>query len=138
MRTFVIASLVIGAALLVSGCEEPQPQYQGDLVPGPSQAGDNGDLGPAGTAGACPVDDPTTVDEPIGIVQPLPPVPPVDPEPQPETADRTYVIRKGDTLWGIATRELGAGRRFKEIQALNPGLDPQKLQVGQSIVLPPR
>jgi LysM repeat protein len=45
-------------------------------------------------------------------------------------------VRKGDTLSAIARRELGAASRAKEIQALNPGLDPAKLKVGQSIQLP--
>ncbi|MHB8296499.1 MAG: LysM peptidoglycan-binding domain-containing protein [Acidimicrobiales bacterium] len=31
----------------------------------------------------------------------------------------TYVVRPGDTLWGIATAHLGAARRWREIWALN-------------------
>ena len=60
------------------------------------------------------------------------------PQPKP-TAEpvRTYTIRKSDTLWSIAKRRLGSGRRWKEIVAVNPGLDPTKLQPGQTIKLPP-
>ncbi|MCC7015282.1 MAG: LysM peptidoglycan-binding domain-containing protein [Planctomycetes bacterium] len=50
--------------------------------------------------------------------------------------NKTYVVKSGDTLSKIAARELGDGDRWNEIKALNPGMDPQKLKVGQSIVLP--
>jgi len=49
---------------------------------------------------------------------------------------RSYKVQKGDTLSAIARRELGSAGRSGEIQALNPGLDPAKLKVGQSITLP--
>ncbi len=49
---------------------------------------------------------------------------------------RSYKVQKGDTLSAIARRELGSAGRAGEIQALNPGLDPAKLKVGQSITLP--
>ena len=49
---------------------------------------------------------------------------------------RTYTVVKGDTLWGIAARQLGAGSRSKEITALNPGIDPERLAVGQVLKLP--
>jgi nucleoid-associated protein YgaU len=48
----------------------------------------------------------------------------------------SYVIQKGDTLWSIAKRTYGDGKRWADIQAANPGLDPKKLPVGQQIVLP--
>ncbi len=48
----------------------------------------------------------------------------------------TYAVRSGDTLGGIAQRTLGSSGRWPEIQALNKGLDPRRLQVGQKLVLP--
>lgn len=33
--------------------------------------------------------------------------------------NRKYTVRKGDTLWGIAVKELGKGSRYKEIMNLN-------------------
>jgi len=47
-----------------------------------------------------------------------------------------YKVQKGDTLKAIARRELGEEGRWKEIVALNPGLSPAKLSVGQSLRLP--
>ncbi|MDP9220612.1 MAG: LysM peptidoglycan-binding domain-containing protein [Actinomycetota bacterium] len=39
-----------------------------------------------------------------------------------EAATRTYVVRDGDSLWSIAERELGDGRRFAAIAKLNYGV----------------
>lgn len=49
---------------------------------------------------------------------------------------KSYTIRKGDVLRAIARRELGDEGRWKEIVALNPGLDPARLAVGATIKLP--
>ncbi len=49
---------------------------------------------------------------------------------------RSYKVQKGDTLSAIARRELGSASRAKDIQSMNPGLDPAKLKVGQTIQLP--
>jgi len=48
----------------------------------------------------------------------------------------SYTVRPGDTLSEIALHELGSSRRWQEIVAANPGLDPGRLQVGKPIVLP--
>jgi nucleoid-associated protein YgaU len=49
---------------------------------------------------------------------------------------RTCQVQKGDTLRSIARRELGDERRWKEIAAVNPSLDPSRLTIGMSIHLP--
>ncbi|HEX9782578.1 MAG TPA: LysM domain-containing protein [Opitutaceae bacterium] len=54
-------------------------------------------------------------------------------EPQPLPEDGTYVIKSGDTL-SIIGRQFGVS--YQEIQAVNPGLDPRKLKVGQRIYVP--
>ena len=46
---------------------------------------------------------------------------------------RTYTIREGDTFETIAFEQ---GTTVEELQALNPDVDPNSLQVGQKIVLP--
>lgn len=58
-------------------------------------------------------------------------------ETSPETeAPRFHVVRKDDTLWSMAKEYLGSGKRWKEISEANGGLDPQKLMVGQKIIIP--
>jgi LysM repeat protein len=49
---------------------------------------------------------------------------------------RTYNVRTGDSLSKIAAAQLGDPNRYAEILALNPGLNPQKLSVGQTLRLP--
>jgi len=49
---------------------------------------------------------------------------------------KPYVVKSGDTLDKISTRLLGTSKRWKEILDLNPGLDPKKLKVGQTIKVP--
>lgn len=48
----------------------------------------------------------------------------------------TYVVKSGDSLTRIAERVLGDGQRWKDIVALNPGLDPKRLSVGKSLKMP--
>jgi hypothetical protein len=52
------------------------------------------------------------------------------------TAATAYVVQPGETLSGIANQKLGDAARWREIAALNPGVDPDRLKVGQRLVLP--
>ncbi|MFI7542865.1 LysM peptidoglycan-binding domain-containing protein [Actinoplanes sp. NPDC049599] len=54
-------------------------------------------------------------------------------------APRTYPVRRGDTLSGIADAELGDARRWTEIFLLNRAeiRDPNRIFPGQVLVLPP-
>jgi nucleoid-associated protein YgaU len=54
----------------------------------------------------------------------------------PRPADRTYEVRAGDTLWMIASRELGDGNRWREIAQLNNVSDPNALRPGLRLRLP--
>jgi LysM repeat protein len=47
--------------------------------------------------------------------------------------DGSYVIKSGDTLSKIGAQ---FGVSWQEIQRLNPGLNPSRLQVGQKVVVP--
>ena len=75
------------------------------------------------------------------IVKPTPlvlikgPSPTGKPKASPSTL-RTYTVREKDTLWSIAKRHLGDGQRWRDILAVNPGLEPRKLMSGQTIKLP--
>ena len=48
----------------------------------------------------------------------------------------TYVVKKGDTLYGISRTHYGDGKQWQKIVAANPGLTPGSLKVGQTITLP--
>ncbi|WP_454852219.1 LysM peptidoglycan-binding domain-containing protein [Promicromonospora soli] len=57
--------------------------------------------------------------------------------PQPQVVP--YVVRRGDTLWGLAESRLGDGRRYTEIHDLNKGAlgpNPGLLPAGVTILLP--
>lgn len=49
---------------------------------------------------------------------------------------RVVRVGEGDTLSRIAERELGSSRRWREIAALNPAIDPDRLAIGQALLLP--
>jgi nucleoid-associated protein YgaU len=53
-------------------------------------------------------------------------------------ADKTYTVKKGDTLWSIAAKQLGNGVRHKDILKLNADqLDTaDDLQPGMKLKLP--
>jgi len=60
-------------------------------------------------------------------------------------AERTYVVQRGDTLWGIAERELGDPLRWSELYRLNAGrpqpggrtlTDANWIDPGWTLVLP--
>jgi ABC-type amino acid transport substrate-binding protein len=55
------------------------------------------------------------------------------------TAGRAYSIQKGDTLSGIAAKELGSPARWSEIWELNKSRfpNPDSVDVGDEILLPP-
>jgi nucleoid-associated protein YgaU len=52
---------------------------------------------------------------------------------------KTYTVKKGDTLWGIAKQYLGNGSRYPEIYNLNRniiGNNPNLIKPGQVLTLP--
>jgi len=49
-----------------------------------------------------------------------------------------YKIQEGDTLWSLAGKFLGDSKRWTQIVAANPGLEPKNLAVGQQIRIPSR
>lgn len=48
------------------------------------------------------------------------------------------LVQKGDTLSALAKHYLGAVERTKDIEAVNPGLKPEKLKEGELLWLPPK
>ncbi|MEM9345225.1 MAG: LysM peptidoglycan-binding domain-containing protein [Planctomycetota bacterium] len=58
--------------------------------------------------------------------------------PDPGTIPRTYTVEAGDTFASIAEKFYGEERAWFDIAQANPSIDPKRLQVGQTIVLPNR
>jgi DNA-binding SARP family transcriptional activator len=65
-------------------------------------------------------------------------------QPSPSTSP-TYTVRRGDTLWGIAERQLGDPLRWRELEHLNRGRlqpdgkrlqDPDLIRPGWQLLLP--
>ena len=68
---------------------------------------------------------------------------PVEPRPIPDDEDdglsaggRDYVVKRNDSYWRIAERELGSGLRHEEILKWNPELRGKTLHAGMTIQLP--
>ncbi|MHC5075299.1 MAG: LysM peptidoglycan-binding domain-containing protein [Planctomycetota bacterium] len=58
----------------------------------------------------------------------------------PKARERWYEVKEDDSLWKIATQELGDGNRYKEIKRLNSDLlsDEDDLDIGLRLKLPLR
>jgi N-acetylmuramoyl-L-alanine amidase len=50
---------------------------------------------------------------------------------------KTYIVQKGDSLWGIARKQLGSGARYPEIISLN-NLSSTTIYPGQVLKIPPK
>ena len=80
-------------------------------------------------------------DQPQEPEQPAQPETPAEPEQpaeeQPGSAG-TYTVQSGDSLWRIASRELGSGTRWSEIYDLNRDVisDPDRIYIGQELQMP--
>lgn len=49
--------------------------------------------------------------------------------------NKTYIVKKGDTLWSIAKREFGDGQKYKDIAKLNNLANPNLIKIGQQLRL---
>lgn len=134
MKKMTLAASILVMMGMVIGCESQQ-QAQMDPVPLPP-----------------PPDQPGMVaaePEPV-VFEPAPGQAPApqpgmqagmrdhqpEPAPRPAGGGQTYTVQRGDTLWSIAQRHYGNGQRWQDIVAANPGLVPEKMRVGQQIILP--
>ena len=67
--------------------------------------------------------------------EPTPTVAPA-PKPKPVASTEVYTVQDGDVIITIAEDWFGESGRHDEIIALNPGVDPTKLQIGQILKMP--
>ena len=64
------------------------------------------------------------------------PTPTPKAESKPVASNEVYTIQAGDVIIAIAENWFGESGRHDEIIALNPGVDPAKLQIGQILKMP--
>ena len=95
-------------------------------------------------APVAPLEQPSSkgTEEPLLAASPVLATPaPSAPSPAPAAptaSGTTYRISSGDTLSSIAAAWFGQEHDWPRIVAVNPGLDPNRLKIGQSITLPPK
>ncbi len=75
-----------------------------------------------------------TISRPTAVIRQTTPTPLPPPTVTPTPTPILYEIAAGDTLLGIA---IARGTTTEEIMALNPGIRPELLQIGQQLILPP-
>jgi LysM repeat protein len=111
--------------LVTVGCKQQAKGPQTTAVEPPVRPMDS--LAPAATVQETTPPPPSVaaVPKPVETAAPTPLVPP-----------RTYTAQKGDTIYGIARKFFGSDARAKDIIAANPGIDPNKIKVGQVLNLP--
>lgn len=95
------------------------------VAPGPA---------PAPAAPAAPASPPAP--KPSQAAKPSPKPAPAKPSPPPAAATRAYTVKQGDSLWTIASRELGDSRKADELARLNGLQAPYSIRVGDKLKLP--
>ncbi len=140
-RKALLGAVAVGMSAIVAGCATQSVQSAG---------GSGMDVKTMGAMVAEPLPTPVVTNEcratlTVGLVreEPQARVPGTMPVPAPVSTDKDpgerlmiYVVQKGDTLSALAERWLGGASRWPEIIKANPGLVPEKLQVGRAIRLP--
>ncbi len=54
----------------------------------------------------------------------------------PAASGSNHVVKKGETLYSLARQRYGDGKQWQKIASANPGVSPNALKVGQTIVIP--
>ena len=130
-RTMTAASITF--ASLAAGCATNAPyEPSGRATPAATR--------PALTAGV----DPTAASAAIAEAQPplapnvaIPPAPePTATQPSSAGEPRTHAVARGETFYSIAKTYYGSGARWTAIRDANPGVAPERLPVGKTIIVP--
>jgi nucleoid-associated protein YgaU len=77
-----------------------------------------------GAPGARPSVVPTALKAPAGPPSPA------------SIAGKPYTVKDGDNFWKIAEEVFGDGKYMEVIRGANPGVDPNKLKIGQKLNIP--
>jgi proteasome lid subunit RPN8/RPN11 len=86
---------------------------------------------PTAAPTAEPTPEPTPTPEPSAAPTPAGPAPG-----DAVSVTIEHVLAPDETLWEVAVKYLGSGDRYTEIVDANPGIDPENLQPGETIVVP--
>jgi len=70
--------------------------------------------------------------------RPAPEAAPASPATGSGAGARIHRVVSGENLYVIAKKYLGSGMRYKDITRLNPGVDPNRLRIGQKLKIPAR
>ena len=131
MRQLIsVSAAAVALALIAAGCHS---------APATSPSSSNGNLQPSSSV--------TNLEPVAAAPAPIAPneqAPAIDTQTPSAVTDASassvasgsYTIKAGDTLYRIAVTHYGDGKQWRKIAAANPGLEPTKLRVGQTIVLP--
>ena len=71
---------------------------------------------------------------PVVQSEPTPTPPPAAPAPTPTA--RTHTVRSGDTLWDIAVKYYGDGRKYTKIAQANNIPNPNLINIGMELTIP--
>lgn len=82
-------------------------------------------------AGAKPATTPASTDKAVVATAPA-----ASTEPAPSAAGNRHVVEKGDTLWDLSNKYLGAGADWKKISEANGNPKPRALPVGKELAIP--
>lgn len=63
-----------------------------------------------------------------------PPAP--KPKPRPKKDNRSYTVKRGDTLWDLAQKYYGNPYKWTTIAQANENPDPRRLQIGRKLLIP--
>jgi nucleoid-associated protein YgaU len=73
---------------------------------------------------------------PIPAAGPRSTAAPLPPEPVEVAGPRKHVVAPKDTLYSLAKTYYGDSKQWQKIVAANPGLVPEKMPVGKTIIIP--
>ena len=125
MKSIALLPAVVMGLLVLGGCES-SPDSPAKASTARPAVMDLDDSPPATIPPAA-----SRVDAPPATVAPAPP-PPIEAA----TGRRKHVIAAKDTVYSLSRTYYGDPNQWKKIVAANPGLVPEKMPIGKTIVIP--